>query len=149
ELARLSSAGKLIRAEGSGHMIHLERPDLVTRAIREVIQEARGRLLVNQRRKVLGPEHPDMLISMANLALAYEHLDRLEEARELLVETLATQQRLRGSEHESSLNLGDVYIHGVDFARAEQILSGSLVLRRKNVDDDHPETLRTLLNLGN
>jgi tetratricopeptide (TPR) repeat protein len=90
-----------------------------------------------------------MLISMVNLALAYEHLDRLEEARELLVETLATQQRLRGPEHESSLNLGDVYIHGVDFARAEQILSGSLELRRKNVDDDHPETLRTLLNLGN
>jgi pimeloyl-ACP methyl ester carboxylesterase len=41
ELARLSSAGKLIRAEGSGHMIHLERPDLVTQAIREVIREVR------------------------------------------------------------------------------------------------------------
>jgi len=41
ELARLSSAGKLIRAEGSGHMIHLERPDLVAQAVREVIREAR------------------------------------------------------------------------------------------------------------
>jgi len=41
ELARLSSAGKLIRAEGSGHMIHLERPDLVAQAIREVIREVR------------------------------------------------------------------------------------------------------------
>jgi pimeloyl-ACP methyl ester carboxylesterase len=41
ELARLSSAGKLITAEGSGHMIHLERPDLVAQAIREVIREAR------------------------------------------------------------------------------------------------------------
>jgi len=41
ELAALSSAGKLIRAEGSGHMIHLERPDLVAQAIREVIREAR------------------------------------------------------------------------------------------------------------
>jgi pimeloyl-ACP methyl ester carboxylesterase len=41
ELARLSSAGKLIKADGSGHMIHLERPDLVAQAIREVIREAR------------------------------------------------------------------------------------------------------------
>jgi hypothetical protein len=37
ELARLSSAGKLITAEGSGHLIHLERPDLVAQAIREAI----------------------------------------------------------------------------------------------------------------
>jgi pimeloyl-ACP methyl ester carboxylesterase len=41
ELASLSSAGKLIKAEGSRHMIHLERPDLVAQAIREVIREAR------------------------------------------------------------------------------------------------------------
>ncbi len=40
ELAALSSVGKLIKAEGSGHMIHLERPDLVVQAIREVIREA-------------------------------------------------------------------------------------------------------------
>lgn len=32
QLAGLSSAGKLIKAEGSGHMIHLYRPDLVADA---------------------------------------------------------------------------------------------------------------------
>ena len=36
QLADLSSIGKLIKAEGSGHMIHLERPDLVASAIRQV-----------------------------------------------------------------------------------------------------------------
>jgi pimeloyl-ACP methyl ester carboxylesterase len=41
ELARLSSAGKLIRAEGSGHLIHPERPDLVAQAIREAIRKVR------------------------------------------------------------------------------------------------------------
>jgi pimeloyl-ACP methyl ester carboxylesterase len=44
ELAGLSSAGKLIKAEGSGHMIHLERPELVVDAIRQVMREARGRI---------------------------------------------------------------------------------------------------------
>lgn len=36
ELAGLSSAGKLVKAEKSGHMIHLEQPDLIVEAIREV-----------------------------------------------------------------------------------------------------------------
>jgi pimeloyl-ACP methyl ester carboxylesterase len=43
ELAALSSDGKLTKVEGSGHMIHLERPDLVVHAIREVIREAATR----------------------------------------------------------------------------------------------------------
>jgi pimeloyl-ACP methyl ester carboxylesterase len=43
QLAGLSSAGKVIKAEGSGHMIHLYRPDIVVQAIREVIAAARSR----------------------------------------------------------------------------------------------------------
>jgi pimeloyl-ACP methyl ester carboxylesterase len=41
QLAALSSAGKLITAEGSGHMIHLERPDLVIDAIQDVVRRIR------------------------------------------------------------------------------------------------------------
>jgi pimeloyl-ACP methyl ester carboxylesterase len=41
QLAGLSSAAKLARAEGSGHMIHLERPDLVVETIRDVVREVR------------------------------------------------------------------------------------------------------------
>ncbi|HYO80056.1 MAG TPA: alpha/beta hydrolase [Bryobacteraceae bacterium] len=37
QLAGLSSAGQLIKAERSGHMIHLYRPDLVIEAIRNVV----------------------------------------------------------------------------------------------------------------
>ena len=44
DLAALSSASKLIRAEGSGHSIHLERPDLVVEAIRDVVRQARAGL---------------------------------------------------------------------------------------------------------
>ena len=42
QLAALSSRGNLIRAEHSGHMIHLQRPDLVIDAITEVIQNVRA-----------------------------------------------------------------------------------------------------------
>jgi pimeloyl-ACP methyl ester carboxylesterase len=41
QLVGLSSTGKLIKAEGSGHMIHLYRPDVVVQAIRDVIAASR------------------------------------------------------------------------------------------------------------
>jgi pimeloyl-ACP methyl ester carboxylesterase len=43
ELKALSSAGKLIVAEDSGHEIHLYRPALVVQAIREVVTAARDK----------------------------------------------------------------------------------------------------------
>jgi pimeloyl-ACP methyl ester carboxylesterase len=43
ELTALSSAGKLRIAEGSGHEIHLYRPESVVQAIREVVTAARDR----------------------------------------------------------------------------------------------------------
>ncbi|HEX6383828.1 MAG TPA: alpha/beta hydrolase [Anaerolineae bacterium] len=41
EMASLSSNGKLIVAEQSGHAIHLDQPELVVDAIRQVVQAAR------------------------------------------------------------------------------------------------------------
>jgi len=43
ELAGLSRRGRLLRAADSGHMIHLYEPDVVTRAIREVVTDVRSR----------------------------------------------------------------------------------------------------------
>jgi hypothetical protein len=40
-LVALSRAGKLLKAEDSGHMIHQYRPDLVAQAIRDVVNAAR------------------------------------------------------------------------------------------------------------
>src|SRR5262249_51524095 len=41
QLAALSSAGRLITAEGSGHMIHLYKPVIVVQAIDEVVARCR------------------------------------------------------------------------------------------------------------
>ncbi|PWT84581.1 MAG: hypothetical protein C5B58_04510 [Acidobacteria bacterium] len=40
QLAALSAKGKLIKADGTGHMIHVERPDLVAGAISQVATKA-------------------------------------------------------------------------------------------------------------
>jgi pimeloyl-ACP methyl ester carboxylesterase len=42
ELATLSSRGRVTVAEGAGHMIHHERPDVVVEAIREVVAAVRS-----------------------------------------------------------------------------------------------------------
>jgi hypothetical protein len=42
QLAALSSVGKLVKAENSGHMIHLYRPDVVAQAIRDVVSAAKN-----------------------------------------------------------------------------------------------------------
>jgi len=39
ELSRLSTAGRLVVAQGSGHYVQLDRPDVVVRAIRELVKE--------------------------------------------------------------------------------------------------------------
>lgn len=43
QLAGLSSTGQSIKADGSGHMIHLERPELVASAIRRLVSQFRNR----------------------------------------------------------------------------------------------------------
>lgn len=40
ELAALSTSGRLVRAEGSGHFIHVDKPDLVIDAITSVLGQA-------------------------------------------------------------------------------------------------------------
>jgi pimeloyl-ACP methyl ester carboxylesterase len=40
QLSQLSSTGKLIQAEGSGHAIHIERPNLVADAIKQIVAQS-------------------------------------------------------------------------------------------------------------
>lgn len=47
ELAALSPQGRLVVAEGAGHKIHLDRPDLVVEAIRAVLVDARFQALTD------------------------------------------------------------------------------------------------------
>jgi pimeloyl-ACP methyl ester carboxylesterase len=47
ELVRLSPDGKQVIAEGASHFVHLDRPELVIDAIREVVQGARQGVGIN------------------------------------------------------------------------------------------------------
>jgi hypothetical protein len=55
------------------------------------------------RKKVLGPEHPDTLTSMANLALTYSSQGRWAEAEQLEAQVLELRKKVLGPEHPDTL----------------------------------------------
>ena len=52
---------------------------------------------------MLGPEHPDTLISMANLAYTYSHQGKYEEAGERQVKVLDLHEKILGAEDPDTL----------------------------------------------
>lgn len=53
--------------------------------------------------RVLGPDHPETLLSRNNLATAYEAVGRLDEAIGLFTRTLADRERVLGPDHPDTL----------------------------------------------
>ena len=53
--------------------------------------------------RVLGPEHPDTLSSLNNLAVLYEDQGKYEQAEPLYQRALATRERVLGPEHPDTL----------------------------------------------
>ncbi|KAL2819850.1 hypothetical protein BDW59DRAFT_164884 [Aspergillus cavernicola] len=56
------------------------------------------------RKQVLGPVHPETLRSMANLAATYRDLGRLKEAEELGLQVIESHHQVLGPEHPDTLS---------------------------------------------
>ncbi len=59
---------------------------------------------LDQKKALLGEEHPDTLTNMANLASTYWNQGRWKEAEKLDIRALETSQRVLGEEHPDTLN---------------------------------------------
>jgi tetratricopeptide (TPR) repeat protein len=59
--------------------------------------------VMEERKRVLGQEHPDTLTSMANLASTYRNQGRWKEAEELFVQVMETSLRVLVQEHPDTL----------------------------------------------
>ena len=55
------------------------------------------------RERVLGPDHPDTLLSRNNLAVAYRDAGRTDEAISLHEQNLAARERVLGPDHPDTL----------------------------------------------
>ena len=126
--------------------------------------EALYRKTLELRSKVLGPEHPDTLISMNNLAiLLADRGDRkwFPDASALQRIVLEVRKKVLGEESPDTLrsmhNLALVVARGdrksfatedSGSAETERLQRGVLELRQKVLGEDHPDTLWSMENLA-
>lgn len=107
---------------------------------------------VEFRRRVQGPEDPDTLRSMNNLAKTLRDQGDLAEARKLQEEALALRRRVLGLEHPDTLSSMDnlastLYTQG-DLAGARKLTEEVLGIQRRVPGLEHPVTLISMNNLA-
>ncbi len=92
---------------------------------------------LTSRKAKLGPDHPDTLSSMNNLALAYMASGRLKDALPLMEETLKRKRARLGRDHPNTLtsmnNLADAYSNADRVAEAIPLHEEALKLRRNKL----------------
>ena len=100
----------------------------------------------------LGPDHPDTLMSMNNLANSYAALGRHAEALALREETLELRKAKLGPDHPDTLksmnNLAVSYAALGRHAEALALLEETLKLHKAKLGPDHPDTLGSMNNLA-
>jgi len=108
--------------------------------------------VMETRKRVLGEEHPDTLISMANLASTYWNRGRWKEAEELQVGVMETRKRVLGQEHPSTLtsiaNLASTYWNQGRWKEAEELQVGVMETTKRVLGEEHPDTLTSMANLA-
>jgi CHAT domain-containing protein len=104
------------------------------------------------REKTLGLNHPDVGISLDNLAQIYEEENRIAEAEPLLKRALVIREEALGSDHPnvatSLNNLAVLYLNEGRYAEAEPLYKRSLAIREKALGPDHPDIALNLSNLA-
>jgi tetratricopeptide (TPR) repeat protein len=100
----------------------------------------------------LGPDHPDTLKSLHNLALSYWTLGRHAEALELNRQALPLFKAKLGPDHPVTLssidNLANSYFALGRRVEAMKLHEEALALRKAKLGPDHPDTLNSMGNLA-
>ncbi|GMG13315.1 unnamed protein product [Aspergillus oryzae] len=103
-------------------------------------------------KQVLGPEHPDTLTSMADLASTYRNQGRWKEAEKMEVQVLELDKQVLGPEHPNTMtimaNLALTYSDQGQWKEAEELEVQVLELRKQVLGLEHPATLTSMANLA-
>jgi tetratricopeptide (TPR) repeat protein len=100
----------------------------------------------------LGPDHPDTLTSMNNLALAYWSAGQLDKALRLLEQTGEKMKAKLGPDHPWTLSSMNDLATALQVAkqhdRALVLWRDLLAIQSRKVPADHPDRAGTLTGLG-
>ncbi|HEY1050997.1 MAG TPA: serine/threonine-protein kinase [Prosthecobacter sp.] len=105
---------------------------------------------VDNRQQALGPDHPDTLRAMRELATVFKEQGRHAESETLLRKTLTTQKRVLGQDHKDTFVTITVLAAVCEAQEqpmtSEKLFSDLWQLQKKVLGPDHMETLGTLGN---
>jgi tetratricopeptide (TPR) repeat protein len=111
-----------------------------------------GERLVADSVQVLGPDHRDTLLSLNNLATAYQAAGRPDEAIPLLEQTLADRERILGPDHADTLASRSGLATGYQAAgRTDEAIplhEQTLADQERILGPDHRDTLLSRNELG-
>ncbi|MEO0967299.1 MAG: FxSxx-COOH system tetratricopeptide repeat protein [Cyanobacteria bacterium J06639_18] len=100
----------------------------------------------------LGDEHPDVALSLDNLADIYHLQGRYAEAESLYQQALSMTKRLLGDEHSdvalSLNNLALLYQSQGRYSEAESLYQQALSMTKRLLGEDHPNVAGILNNLA-
>jgi tetratricopeptide (TPR) repeat protein len=109
--------------------------------------------LLQLRKSKLGPDHPDTLQSMNNLAIRYAEAGRREEALKLSEEVVQLRKSKLGPDHPDTLqSMNSLAVFYAEAGRREEALKLSeevVQLRKSKLGPDHPDTIQSMGNLAN
>ena len=106
----------------------------------------------------LEPDHPQMIVLMNNLALAYLYQGaddpaKYDQAEAIFREYLEIGRRVQGIDHPETMttlnNLGGVYLMTERYDEAAALFQQVLDHRQAQLAPDHPDTLMARGNLAN
>jgi serine/threonine protein kinase len=110
-----------------------------------------GRAL-ETRRRVLGGEHLDTLISISQMGNLLKDQGKLAEAMPYYREALETSRRVLGEDHRNTLgtiaNMGELLSAQGKSSEATPFYREALEKHRRLHGDDDPETLSAISNMG-
>src|SRR6188768_4039260 len=115
--------------------------------------EALEVMAMEKRKRGLGDDHPDTLISMINPASTYLQQGRWNDAEALDLVVLEKRMSVLGDDHpetiESMGNLATTYSCQSRWSEAEVLNLVVLDKRKLVLGEDHPDTLESMGNLAN
>jgi hypothetical protein len=104
------------------------------------------------RRRLLGEDRPDTLVSARSLAVLYRRQGKAAQAESLLTRVLGVQRRVLGEDHpgtlESAYDLALLYDDQEKFAQAEPLLTKALEGQRRTLGEKHSSTALTMNKLA-
>jgi tetratricopeptide (TPR) repeat protein len=109
--------------------------------------------VLEKRQRILGDEHPNMILAINNLASTLGDQGKFEEAALMFKEVLEKTQRILGDEHPSTIlamhNLAITLGNQGKFEEAAAMKKEVLKKRQWILGDEHPDTISAMHNLAN